>query len=225
MFLLIWLSIYMIRRDLRKQMLFVSLFVAAASVIAQCLMWTIDWWRPETITGTRIGIEDFILGFSQGGLGAVLYELAFKYRLRSLKKTSVVFRFLSQRRWLLLSPLILGFLILFGGFYWLGWHSYPATIAAFVAGIFVILLLRQDLFWNSIFSGAALVLVSLPFYFILEFLSTGIIQKFWLMENLSGVMFFKIPVEDLVFYFFAGAFLAPLYEFLFRQRLVKIPAD
>src|SRR5205814_3685106 len=37
--------------------------------------------RPLSINGTRVGIEFFILGFSNGGIAAVIYEEFFKKRI------------------------------------------------------------------------------------------------------------------------------------------------
>ena len=50
----------------------------------------------------------------------------------------------------------------------------------------------------------------------------GIIEQFWLLGNLSGFLIWGIPIEELGFYFAAGAFIAPLYEFLFEKKLVKL---
>ena len=75
------------------------------------VVWTVDWWQPETVTGTRAGIEDAILGFTNGGLGAVLYEVVFKKRTRFLKKDSVLKKYFSQRRWLLWLPFVIGFVV------------------------------------------------------------------------------------------------------------------
>src|SRR5688572_32751862 len=80
-FLLMWLVLYAQRKDLRPQMRFMSLFVAVSGLIAEGLWWTVDWWHPPTITGTRVGIEDFLLGFTNGGVAAVLYETIFRKRL------------------------------------------------------------------------------------------------------------------------------------------------
>lgn len=80
-FFIPWLILYLWRKDIRKQMLQLSIWVAIGSLITAYFWWTIDWWRPETITGTRIGLEDLLLGFSNGGIAAVIYEEVFRKRL------------------------------------------------------------------------------------------------------------------------------------------------
>ena len=64
--LLLWSVIFRIRPDERNEMLVVGIFLGVVSVVSSYIWWTNDWWRPETITGTRVGIEDFILGFFPG---------------------------------------------------------------------------------------------------------------------------------------------------------------
>ena len=75
-----WLILYMHRKDLRGEMVTMSVLVAAMGLISNYFWWTEDWWRPLTITATRIGIEDIVLGFSTGGIAAVpLEDLVFYF--------------------------------------------------------------------------------------------------------------------------------------------------
>jgi hypothetical protein len=221
-FFLLWISIFVLRKDLRKQMLFVSLMIASAGLFLEYLVWTTDWWEPETVTGTRIGIEDVILGVTNGGLGAVLYEITFKRRTISLRKDSVIKRFFKKRKLLLWSPLLVSSVIGSVTFWILGWHSFWATVASCLFGVGVIILLRSDLLIEAVLGGVAMVVVTLPAYFLMLFLFPGVIEKFWLLDNLSGILFWGIPIEDLGFYFAVGAILAPFYEFFFEKKLVKL---
>ena len=80
-YVLVWLVLFLKRPDLRKEMLVMSvLFGIGALVTAK--LYLADWWRPATVTGTAVGIEDFLFGFSAAGIAAVCYEELFRKRLR-----------------------------------------------------------------------------------------------------------------------------------------------
>lgn len=72
--LAIWLVLFLWRKDTRKEMAIISLLFGFLGTVVT-LIYLMDWWHPLTITGTRIGIEDFIFGFSTAGIAAVVYSL------------------------------------------------------------------------------------------------------------------------------------------------------
>jgi hypothetical protein len=214
-FLLLWITIFVFRKDLRQQILFMSVMIALLGVFPEYFFYTTDWWKPETITGTRVGIEDLILGFTNGGIAAVLYEVVFRRRTRALRKGPKL-----PRTWLFGLTIIL---VAATTFWILGLHSFWATTITFIVSAFLIVLLRRDLLWEAVFGGLAMVTVSVPVYLTLFALFPGVVEHFWLLHNLSRIMVWGIPIEDLIFYFGAGALLAPTYEFIFEKRLVKLP--
>lgn len=220
--LLPWAFVFIFRKDLRRQMLFMSFGTAVAGVALEYLVWTADWWRPLTITETRIGIEDVILGVTNGGLGAVVYEIVFGKRTRALRKDSIVKRFFKKKRWLLWVPLLASVIVGSTIFWVLGWHSFWATVLSCLIGAGLMVLLRSDLLTGAVFGGLSMVLVALPAYKLFASFFPGITGQFWLLDSLSGFLVWGIPIEDLGFYFAAGAFIAPLYEFLFEKKLVKL---
>src|SRR3989344_9364457 len=77
-FCLLWIFIFLKRKDLRKEMLVMSTMIGLMSAATSYYWWTVDWWQPLTITGTRVGIEDFILGFASGGIMVTIYETVFR---------------------------------------------------------------------------------------------------------------------------------------------------
>ena len=79
--MIFWLAFFMLRKDLRKFMLKMGIFYGLLSVVTAYLWWTIDWWHPATLTGTRVGIEDFFTGFGAGPVMAVVYQVFFKKKI------------------------------------------------------------------------------------------------------------------------------------------------
>ena len=210
----LWLILYWHRRDLRKEMLYMSICVAIVGLFAEFFLWTVDWWHPYTITGTRIGIEDLILGFTNGGVAAVLYEEIFKKRLYRRKIYQP-----SHGIWIFA---LVSLIVTYSFFYFFQLTSFYATTIGFAIGGVIILWFRKDLVIDAILSGFLVSLVSLPFYWILFYLSPGIVGAIWYTNRLSGVYFAGIPVEDLVFYFFVGFTVGPLYEFWRGERLRRL---
>jgi len=52
LFMIPWVFIFATRKDLRREMIAISILGGVVSVITGYWWWTIDWWRPQTITGT-----------------------------------------------------------------------------------------------------------------------------------------------------------------------------
>lgn len=191
-------------------MIFMSLGIGIGSLVTAHLWWTIDWWQPETITGTRIGIEDFLLGFSNGGIAAVLYEAFFRKRFARKRKLQNFNTFTIC--------LILFFVIAFL-FWGLNITSFWASTIAMIIAAAYLLITRRDLFINALMSGFLMALVSLPFYYVLIWLFPGFVYKTWLFQYLSGTTITGIPVEGIVFYFLFGFVIGPLYEYWQNRRL------
>ena len=210
-----WVIFFYLRKDLRREMLLTSIAIAFGSVFTAYYWWTKDWWHPETITGTSVGIEDFLLGFSNGGIGAVAYEVFFKKREYKIKDNS------SQVEGLAITLLTFSLLsFLFWGF---ELSSFIASSIAQLAGILLMFYYRRDLLWNGLFSGVLMVLISIPAYLIPEWLSPGTRENSWHYELLSNIRVLGIPIEDLIFYFIFGMWIGPLYELYYSKGLRKYP--
>jgi hypothetical protein len=77
----IWLVFFLLRRDLHKEMLAMSVLIGVLSVLTGYVWWTVDWWKPPTITHTIVGVEDLVMGFAAGGIMAAAYEVLFRRHL------------------------------------------------------------------------------------------------------------------------------------------------
>jgi len=214
MFLPVWLILYIHRKDLRREMIFMGIIIAIGAVFLEAFVWTKDWWQPETITGTVVGIEDILFGFLVGGIIASIYEEIFKDKLVHIrgKKDHHVKHFFIV---VLLSILIGNFT-----FFYLNMHSYYASVLSMLIPILVIYFYRRDLIILSLATGAIVTLISIPIYCISLFFDPTAIN-IWLHQNISGILFLGIPIEDLVWFFVTGMFIAPLYEFCKGEKLKK----
>lgn len=164
--LILWLILFIHRKDLRREMILMSVLIAIFGLYAEYFWWTRDWWNPPTITGTRIGPEDIINGFATGGIVAVLYEEVFKKR---------VYKYKSSHNFMTL--IIVAFLfitssILFHNFSIQSWIA--SSIALLISGSLLIIR-RKDLFMDALLTGVSLVLGLIPFYLVINFISPGYI--------------------------------------------------
>lgn len=213
--LLVWLIFFLARKDLRKEMLVMSVLLGGVSVITAHYWWTVDWWLPTTITGTRIGIEDLIIGFGSGGIMAVAYEEIFKKRLYHFRSKQL------HRPGASTILLLLAFLTS-----WLFWGveltSFWASTLGLAITASVLLYFRRDLFLCGVLSGILMAVISLVFYFTVILISPEWISMTYQLQNLSGLFFLGIPVEEFVFWFLGGLTFGPFYEYWQGERLRNI---
>ena len=174
------------------------------------------WWQPLTITGTLIGIADFLIGFFIGGVTAVIYEESYKKKICLKRKSKLM-----DSKFLQL--IILFAAIFFGSFYIFNLSSFYSSVIAFIILIFIILLKRKDLIVDSIISGFLMLIIGTLIYFILQIIQPGFIEEFWYLENVwYANLFLGIPIGEYIWYLLTGAFIGPLYEYWKEGKLINI---
>jgi|TARA_Y100000310_G_scaffold21744_1_gene20980 hypothetical protein len=215
--LILWLILFLYRKDIRKEMWVISLIFGFIALFTEKI-YSLDWWRPLTITGTIPGIEDFLFGFAIGGVASVIYEILFNKRIK-IKKVK---KLREKRRNLNFIFLIFLFVITFGGLIVLDFNSFWASVISSIMYTIVIYIKRPDLIKNSLISGFLVLVASIIGYYILNLITPGFFEEFWLFENIGKNMILGIPLEEHVFYFLLGAFLGPLYEYWKEGKLINI---
>ncbi len=190
-----------------------SVIVGVLSLMTTYYWWTIDWWMPLNITSTRIGIEDFIMGFTSGGIMATIYEVVFKRGLYKRKLhhhaggAFTVLLFLSQTTmWL---------------FWGVGLTSFWASSFAMLLTALVVITIRRDLIVTSLLSGILMALISFSFYLVILLISKEWIDYTYL-DGVSGIRFIGVPIEEFVFWFLSGLVFGPFYEYWQGERLKAI---
>ena len=98
-------------------------------------------------------------------------------------------------------------------------HSFISSIIAFTVPILWIYFKRPDLIKNSLISGILITILAIPIYFILALEDPFWISKIWLFKP---KIFLYITFEEYIWYFLAGAFIGPLYEYWKEGKLVDI---
>ncbi len=210
--LFFWFILYFSRKDVRKEMLFMSIMTGLMGLILE-LIWTQDWWRPMTITGTLIGIEDFIFGFGVGGFSGSIYEELFKKKMVKIKRKEHP----HTKQLIILS--ILSFIILLTMFFFLKIPSFYATLFATLIPTFIIYFFRHDLILDSLVTGFLLTIFSIFGFAVLNIIQPDFVYSWWFIDKLTGIVILGVPLEDLIWFFTTGMYLAPIYEFWQGLRL------
>jgi hypothetical protein len=182
--------------------------------------WTVDWWHPPTITGTRIGVEDLLMSISHLGIGVFGYMVFFN------KKTDAMFDLKSQFLFHFLQRFALWFLLSFGTtvffFHVLNFSSFVSTFVGMTVAAIYLLIKRLDLFMPMFWTGNLFLIIAIPIYLITNIAFPGAVQQVWYINNLTGYIFFGIPLEDYIWYWMLGFFLGGAYPYLTKSKYVNV---
>lgn len=207
-----WVILYFLRRDLRKQMLIMSFLIGLVSAGSAYFWWTVDWWHPQTITHTKVGIEDFLAGFTSGGIMSVLYETIFSKKYYWFGNTTYL-----KGKWIL----VLLFLLTSFLFWFVGTSSFWSAIISMSFVALVELYLRRDLIVQALFTGAGMaVITSFFFYYPIILLLPNWVSITY-DSQLSGLAITGIPIEEIIFWFLAGILWGPFYKYWKGEYLIR----
>ena len=104
-------------------------------------------------------------------------------------------------------------------FHGLGWNSIYASIVSFAVLAVGLFLIRPALLPAALGSGLVLAGVMFIFYVVYQQIYPGIIQDWWKLENISGILIWGVPLEELLWGFSWGMIAGPLYEFSAKLKL------
>jgi hypothetical protein len=198
LFIIPWIFIYIKRRDLRTLLFQLGIISTFLGLIAEYFWWTRDWWKPFTITNTTVGIEDVILGFFSSGVCASLYLVLFKKKIIVNQKISLEKKVINLGFIICINVAI--FIFLFSQ----GINSFWCTLITMPFATILLLKGKRNLFAPAIINGLLMIIFVIPFYLILTLVTPTFVEKTWIIPNLMGVYFLKIPIEDYAFYFLSG---------------------
>ena len=200
-FSVIALVIALLRKDLRKEMLWAGLLSLPVLLIKPLI--SNDFFN---VANQNSGIFWFmlqraIIGFSFGALASAIYESVFHKRISPQRHPHR-----PKMIWLALG------IVVFFAFYFLIRTSFvESVIAALVYDIVILLIIRKDLVWDLIFSGAMLGTLYLIIFSALFRGIPGDSANFWFSTGSIGLTLFSIPVEELIAVMLFGALWGPLY--------------
>ncbi len=225
---IIWAILFILRRDLRRPMLWSgAAYIAIISTIY--LTWLLtspfifwgsplvpDYWDPTALFNlgriTRgYAIEDALFAFFAGGIAAALYETFFRQRIRFKRKYRHHIR----------APLV-GFVAAgaFAAFFKLN-AIYPFIVFG-LAGAASIWLERKDLIRHSILGGVTFLIVYFLSFLIFNAIFPYFVGRYYNLENISGILAFGVPLEELLYAISVGFLWGPLYEYEHGEKDIDL---
>lgn len=216
--LAVWLAFFLIKRDLRREMLLVSLFTMPFGLTEP--LFVPSYWHPTSLFNlaatTGFDLESLIFSFAVGGLGSILYEAFFGYRHIKIGRHEM---HSPRHRFHLVaiasSAIVFVFLHLFSRLN----PIYSASIAMLIGGAATILC-RPDLIKRVIIGGFLFLFIYFIFFLAFVFVYPYAVESFWNINALSGILVFGIPIEELLFAFTFGMMWSSVYEHInwYRER-------
>jgi hypothetical protein len=202
----------------RRPMIIIGTLCIALGLFAEYFWWLNDWWHPQTITGTKIGLEDVILSFTLPGVSILLYKFFFKkdldekFELTEKTFLAAIWRF---------APV---FIASFGTtsllFFVFHIRSTIATSAGMLIAIIFVLMHRRDLFPAMFWTAILAMVLSIPAYLVFILLSPGSVDSFWNFSQITGYRVIGIPIEDIAWIALGGLMMGGIVEYGFGYRLV-----
>jgi hypothetical protein len=215
----IWFLIFIFRKDLRKEMLIVSIVTMPFGLTEPFFI--PEYWNPPSLFNiaarTGFDIEALIFMFAVGGIVTVLYEFIFK--VRHQKTDNKLHR---RRNKYHLLTLISPFIIFPPLYLFTGMNPiYSMSIAVFIGGIAGIIC-RPDLKKKVFITSILFTFLYFISFLIFNFANPRLVQEVWNLEALSGMLILGVPLEELMFAFTFGLLWAGYYEHIRGYKLKSI---
>ena len=206
---LVWVFLYWVRKDTRREMLLMSLLCIPLGPVAAYFN-VKDYWHPETFMHTAVGVEDVLIAFFIGGISAVLYEFLYAKPRERTERPGFW--------WLIVLPDLGGAVFMYVSTLF-GIASITATFMLFILFAAIPIILRPWLFRNSVLSGVAFMTFLFFFYKLFFWMYPGIVDVWWF--GASGVRVLGVPVEEMAWAFLWGMVAGPGSELVARLKLPK----
>lgn len=216
-FLLPWVLLYTLFPQHRPVMWRASLFMLPFGLTEP--IFVPKYWNPpslfELAQRTGFDIESFIFSFAIGGIAAALYNVILHKRMGGLSPVERDQWRHGWHRWALAIPFVL-----FPILYFLPWNPIYAGIAAAVLGAIAAVLCRPDLTSNTLVGGVLFLVIYTTFLLGLKWSAPGYIEQVWNLKDLSGILIYGLPLEELLFGFSFGLICTGIYEHFTWKRSV-----
>jgi hypothetical protein len=215
-----WFVIYIARPKVRKEMLWTSILTMPLGLTEP--IFVPSYWNPPSLfnlaASTGFDIESLIFCFAVGGIASVLYEALYpvSHHKAGKEESRMIHRFgLNFHRFAIISPVLV-----YVPMYILTKINsiYIGSFSMLVGGIMTYIC-RPDLTKKIITGGLLFTLIYFLFFLSFNLAFPGAVYRIWNLPALSGILFFDVPLEELMFAFTFGLMWSSLYEHLRDYRL------
>ena len=203
---IVWVTFFLLRKDLRREMVVMSLLAIPISLFE--LLYVPSYWIPVTWFNLPIGIEGIIFSFGFGGVAAVSYAEVGHKKLIKIGKYHRPITFLAL-------AVVIPALLLFKYFY-----STNIAIAVYfglLAGIFTLIFIRKDLL-KSALAGAIIFGTIYASALILWAQIFPHTREWFTLEGVPKIFILNASFYEMILGILFGAYWGNLYELLFGYR-------
>lgn len=207
---LVWLTFFILRKDLRREMIFGSLLALPFALAERLLV--PEYWNPPSlfnlISRFGIGLESFLFFFLCGGIMAVIYEVFSRKKTVKIRLGHRLF----FGPYLIFALIFVSLELLFPRL-----TVYNAIISS-LSGAGIIALKRKDLIEQIVLGSIFFGLIYFSFFLIFNRLFPEYIAATYNLENFLGVIIWGVPLEEIAIGFSAGAVWSTLFEYIQGYR-------
>lgn len=225
----IFISIYLWRKDLRKVMLYSGLAYVVLLTIGYVLLFylsvthnsprsiTPGYWAPPTLFDlgrktSGYAVEDLLFIFFNGGIAAALYEIIFSIKVSKRRDNKL------RKSYAIWFVLLAGLLV----FKFTSLNAIYVLIAMQFAGAMGVFLQRRDLLLHSLAGGLLFLIFYSSMFLVFNLLFPNFIDNYYQLQRTSGAWFLGVPIEEYLYALSFGMLWAPLYEYEHKIKDKKL---
>lgn len=201
---IVWLIIYLSRKDLRKDMLWSSLLCAPLGLFEP--VWFKYYWDPrptlfDLTARTGFDIESILLMFLLGGLAGGVYEVLFKKKLVHSKDVDVRLSHLFIV--FLFTYVVSQFLFKINAIY--------STYLGVFSSLIVVAIIYPKYLKIFFYGGLSFMAVYISLFIIFAIIFPGYVDQVYAIGQISQIKILFIPLEEWLFALFFGGMWAIVY--------------
>ena len=226
---LIWLICFLKRKDMRKPMIWSGLaYILFTIPFFILLIWIIpkfiyfgdpiypEYWSSKTLFNLMqitngLSIEDLAFMFFAGGVAAFAYEGLFR------KKIKVKRSYTPHLRAVLIGyilALVIQYFLLIN-------HIYVLIFSALIGAAFLCID-RKDLIRHALLGGITFAFLYFTFFLFFNFIFPDFVPLSYKLENISGILLWNVPLEEVLYAFSFGLLGGPLYEYAHGEKDIDV---
>ncbi len=209
---LVWVALYILRRDLHASMLRVSACTGLLAITEPAFV--PSYWNPFTIFNlarrTGFDLESVLFSFAIGGIVFAAYELVFHVRPDETIAAERHHERHRQHTLAVLLPFLLFGILIFTTRLNPIYSSAIALLAGFAATLYC----RRDLWLKMIVSGGIFFAIYFVSFAVFNLVFPGYVDAVWNLKAITGVRFMGVPLEEMMFGFAFGLYWSSVYEHL-----------
>jgi len=214
---LIWLILFVNRKDLRFEMLFSSLLFLPFGLTQP--LFVPEYWNPVVIFKIfgLFDLESLLWCFFTGGIVAVLYEEVFNKRLKVIKSGKK-----SRRHaYIIYASMILAALAILWIKYFTEWSVLRSLLIIATLIFIYFISTRRDLLKESLAAGLLFTIFYIVSLLFIDLVFPGFIKNQWTIQGTWEIKIFSIYIEEYIYAFLFGISWSIVFEEIKNIKVIN----